>query len=120
MPETEVVIFAEAGGSAPLVDWLDGLPPKVQDKCLERIERLGAFGHELRRPLADSLRAKIHELRVRHGQVNYRMLYFFNGQRAVVTHGLIKEDVVPDSEIDLAVARKVRFEQDPDKHTYRE
>jgi len=120
MPETEVVIFAQADGSAPLVAWLDGLPAKAQDKCIERIERLAALGYELRRPLADTLRDGIHELRVRHGHVQYRILYFFHEGRAVVAHGLRKEDRVPEGEIDLAVARKTRFEKDPDKHTYRE
>jgi len=120
MPETEVVIFAQTDGSAPLVEWLDGLPTKVQDKCVERIERLAALGYQLRRPLADTLRDGIHELRVSRGHVQYRMLYFFHGGRAVVTHGLRKEGRVPEGEIDLAVARKTEFEKDPDKHTYRE
>lgn len=80
MPETEVLIFAEDDGSAPLLVWLDGLPSKVQDKCLVRIERLREVGHELRRPAADSLRDGIHELRVRFLRVRYRMLYFFFGQ----------------------------------------
>ena len=31
MPETEVVLFAEADGSSPLIDWLDRLPSKVQN-----------------------------------------------------------------------------------------
>jgi hypothetical protein len=41
MPETEVLIFAEDDGSAPLLAWLDDLPAKVQDKCIVRIERPG-------------------------------------------------------------------------------
>jgi phage-related protein len=120
MPLTEVVFFAEADGSAPLLGWLDEQAAKVRDKCIVRIERLAAMGHELRRPLADVLRDGIYELRVRHGHVNYRVLYFFCGGQAVVSHGLRKEDVVPDREIDLAVGRKAAFEQDPARHTYRE
>jgi len=86
MPETEVVFFAEAYGSAPLLEWLDQQPAKVQDKCIVRIERLAAMGHELRRPEADLLRDGIYELRVRHGHVNYRMLYFFHAGQAVLSH----------------------------------
>ena len=67
MPETEVVFFAEADGSAPLLRWLDEQPAKIQDKCIVRVERLAAMGHELRRPEADLLRDGICELRVRHG-----------------------------------------------------
>jgi hypothetical protein len=77
MPPTEVVIFAEDDGSAPLLEWLDGQAPKVQDKCLVKIDRLHELGYELRRPEADFLRDGIYELRVRHRSVNYRILYFF-------------------------------------------
>ena len=120
MPETEVVFFAEADGSAPLLRWLDEQPVKVQDKCIVRIERLAATGHELRRPEADLLRDGIYELRVRHGHVNYRMLYFFHAGQAVLSHGLTKEDIVPDREIDLAVQRRTAVEREPERHTYRE
>ena len=40
MPETEVVLFAEANGTCSLINWLDSLPSKVQDKCIVRVERL--------------------------------------------------------------------------------
>ncbi len=120
MPETEVLIFAEDDGSAPLLVWLDALATKVQDKCLVRIERLGEMGHELRRPEADSLRDGIHELRASFARVHYRMLYFFHRQRAVISHGCIKEDKVPPGQIDLAIDRRRRFEENPDRHTYRE
>jgi hypothetical protein len=39
---------------------------------------------------------------------------------AVVSHGLVKERVVPPKEIDRAVERKKRFEANPAKHTYEE
>ena len=120
MPQTEVLIFAENDGSAPLLEWLDALPAKVQDKCLVRIERLEELGHELRRPDADLLRDGIYELRARFQNVNYRMLYFFHEQRAVISHGLTKETAVPEKEIELALKRKRRFESNPDKHTHGE
>jgi phage-related protein len=120
MPETDVVFFAEDDGTAPLLDWLDRQEKKVQDKCLVKIERLGELGHELRRPEADYLRDGIYELRVRHRSVNYRMLYFFSEAAAVISHGLTKEDVVPDRDIEWAMSRKARFEHDPEKHTYKE
>jgi len=53
VPETNVVLFAEADGTCPLLSWLDGLSPKVQDKCIAKVERLAEMGHELRRPEAD-------------------------------------------------------------------
>jgi hypothetical protein len=52
--------------------------------------------------------------------MQYRMLYFFHGQQAVISHGLKKESVVPSPQIDLAIGRRARFESDPMKHTCRE
>ncbi len=87
---------------------------------MHRADRTTELGHELRRPEADLLRDGIHELRVRQGRVNFRMLYFFHGGNAVISHGLTKEDAVPDVEIDRALRRKAQFENDPKKHTYQE
>ena len=121
MPQTTVVLFREDDGSVPLLEWLDDLPAKVQDKCRIKIERLAELGYELRRPEADYLRDVVYELRIRHRSINYRMLYFFHENTAVVlSHGILKERAVPPKEIDRAVARKIRFARDPRKHTYEE
>jgi len=66
MPKARVVLFREENGSVPLLEWLEGLPVKAQDKCVVRIERLAELGHDLRRPRADFLRDGIHELRAKH------------------------------------------------------
>lgn len=121
MPRTRVVIFRESDGTVPLLDWLDGLPPKAVAKCRVRIERLAELGHELRRPEADLLRDGVYELRVGLEGRNYRMLYFFCGRTVVVlSHGLTKERVVPPKEIDLAVTRSRRFAANPTLHTHEE
>ena len=121
VPRTQVVFYQEAAGSAPVLEWLDTLPAKAQDKCRVKIERLQNLGHELRRPEADLLRDGIYELRVGLQGVNYRILYFFYGKvAAVLAHGLVKERVVPPREIDEAIKRKQRFERDPGTHTYQE
>jgi len=118
MAKTVVVFFRDDDGSAPTLDWLDGLHEKVQNKFIVRITRLVDCGHELRRPEAEYLRDGIYELRVRHMHVNYRLLYFFSTQRAILSHGLTKEDKVPDQQINLAINRLRKFESDPQKHTY--
>lgn len=120
MPKTKVVFFAEDDETAPVINWLDQQDRKVQDKCLVKIERLQELGYDLRRPEADLLRDGVYELRVRHGNVNYRLLYFFHEGRAVLSHGLTKEDTVPNRQIDLAVANKARYVRDPIRHTYTE
>src|SRR5438552_15484346 len=119
MPKTKVVFFKEEDGSVPILEWLDSLQPKALDKCTVRIERLEELGHELRRPEADFLRDGIYELRVGLQHVNYRMLYFFHGDAAVViSHGLVKERVVPPREIDRAVERKTLYKTNPKRHTF--
>lgn len=86
-----------------------------------RLQRLAELGHELRRPEADLLRDGIYELRVGLQGIHYRILYFFHGRNAVlVSHGPVKEKVVPPREIDLTVRRKVKFADNPVLHTYEE
>jgi len=121
VPKIRVVFYRERGGSAPVLEWLDNLPSKAQDKCLVKIERLRDLGHELRRPEADLLRDGIYELRVGLQGLNYRVLYFFHGRlAAVLAHGLVKERVVSPKAIDEAIKRKQRFEQNPTALTYQE
>jgi phage-related protein len=120
MPNTTVVFFLDENGACPLLVWLDRLPAKVQDKCIVRIERLAERGHELRRPEADLLRDGIYELRASFRSVNYRILYFFHQQTAVISHGLTKEKEVPEREIQLAIRHRELFEKDPAKYTYEE
>jgi len=119
MPATEVVFFAEEGGSCPMIEWMDQLPEKARVKCIVRVERLAQMGHELRRPEADFLRDDIHELRVALRGIQYRMLYFYSGKRAVISHGFVKRaNEVPPWEINLAIERKTQFGKDPQKHIY--
>lgn len=122
MPKTTVLFFQNADGHSPVVTWLENLRTsdvQAYSKCVAVINRLATFGYELRRPTADHLRDGIHELRTRKGHVNYRLLYFFHGRDvAIVAHGLTKEDVVPRSDLERAIARKRAYEDDPDLHTY--
>jgi len=122
MPRTDVVFYQETEGDVPVLDWLKKLRRSDQQayaKCIAAIERLAEFGHELRRPLADFLKDGIHELRVRKGRVNYRILYFFHGRDlAVLAHAITKEGEVPDADIDRAVRRRKAFASNPAAHTY--
>lgn len=119
MPRIKVIFFMEEDGRVPVIDWLDELSEKAQDKCLARLKRLEDLGHELRRPEADLLRDGIYELRIGLHGLNYRILYFFHGREVVViSHGLLKERVVSPREIDRAAERRKRFEADPKRHTF--
>ena len=118
MAETVVVFFCDDDGSVPSLDWLDGLNEKLQDKFIVRIERLVECGNELRRPETDYLRDGIYELRVRRMHVNYRLLYFFSKQRAILSHGITKDGAVPNKHINLAIDHLRKYEGNPQKYTY--
>ena len=119
MPETQVHFYQERG-EIPVYEWLLDLGErdrKALASCLAKIHLLAAQGHELRRPHADYLRDGIYELRAKRGKVNYRILYFFHGKNvALLAHGLTKEKKVPSGEIDRAIKRKERYENEPTKH----
>ena len=124
MPATRLIYFCDADGHSPVVEWLESL--RTQDQkawanCRAQLERLAAFGYELRRPAADFLRDGIYELRARSGRVQYRLLYFFHGRNvAVLAHALTKENKVPPLEVERALKRKAVFEANPEEHTYEE
>ena len=126
MPQVKVVFFQDKDRDVPALEWLRDIKrrnPGITAKFHERIMELTSQGWEMTRPASDTLRDGIHELRVRFGTVNYRLLYGFHdvyGQQtiAVLVHGLTKEQAVPPGEIDLAVRRLAAFTADPERHTY--
>ena len=122
MPQTRILLFRRANGEVPLTTWMDDLEQrdrKAHARCLERILALNSFGYELRRPLADTLRDDIHELRIRHGNTQLRILYFFRGRNtAVLSHGFQKAGrAVPRQQIQRALQHKALIEDDPSKYT---
>lgn len=120
MPRTEVFFFRDEDGTVPVHAWLEELAAKdrrAAAACIAKLRLLEAFGHELRRPNADYLRDGIYELRSRRGNVNYRILYFYHGRNvAVLAHSLTKKKQVPPADIERAIDRRQRYEQDPKKH----
>lgn len=119
MPQTEVFFYRDEDGTVPVLAWLEELATKnrrAAAACIAKLRLLEAFGHELRRPHADYLRDGIYELRARRGNVNYRILYFYHGQNvAVLAHSLTKKKRVPPADIQRAIERKQRYEQDTEK-----
>lgn len=119
MPKTKLIFYQDEKGNIPIIQWLDSLPHKIQTKCFVKLERLSQLGYELRRPEADFLRDKIYELRINFQGINYRILYFFYKNEAVViSHGIIKEKKVPNLEIEQVIRNKSKFENNPELHTY--
>lgn len=122
-PQTEVLFFQTDSKTVPVRDWLRKLLRKdrrAYQKCLGALGLLSTFGHELRRPQTDVLRDGIHELRVRSGNVQARILYCFHGRDVVVLlHALTKKEVVPPADILRALQRRNELESDPRSHMLR-
>jgi hypothetical protein len=120
MCAVQVLLFREGDGTTPFLEWYDGLHKKARYKCFAKLKLLEDAGHSLARPHADYLRDKIYELRIRVDRVQHRVLYFFGSRGAIVlSHGLIKESRVPDSEIALAIRRKRNYDLDPEGRSFR-
>lgn len=77
------------------------------------ILRFGDLGPKLDRPDSGYLRDKIHELRARWLRVQLRILYWRDGSKFILGHGIRgKSDRIRDFDIDKAVAyRKDYFAQ---------
>ncbi|WP_287170443.1 MULTISPECIES: type II toxin-antitoxin system RelE/ParE family toxin [unclassified Microcystis] len=91
MPKIQLIFYQDERGNIPIIEWLDSLLGKAHNKCFIKLQRLAELGYELRRPEAYFLRDKIYELRVNFKGINYRILYFFYKNKAVViSHGIIK------------------------------
>lgn len=119
-----VIFYKESEDEVPVLKWLDEIRKKDKKawaRCYAKIELLDELGHELRRPHADSIGDGLYELRIKKGRVNYRILYSFHGQELIpLLHGFTKESILPPAEIQRALERKKKFDEDPEKHTHQE
>ncbi len=121
MAEVDLAFYKDEAGRIPLLEWFKTLKPKGLAKCRAKIERLSRFGHKLHQPEADYLRDGIYELRVGLEGLNYRMLYFFYENTAVlISSAIVKDTIAALKEIDVDIDRKGKFEENPQRHTYEE
>jgi len=99
--------------------WLAGLRQKARAHCYASLERLEGMGHLLRRPESAYLEDGVYELRFRVEGVNYRILYFFHQQAAiVVSQGFAKQAArVPEQELRVVRRRRRQFIANPDVHS---
>ncbi len=101
----KVIYYTTKRGDCPVEEFLDSLQVNVRAKVVKWLELLEEKGPNLPRPYADILRNKIRELRVSHGNLEIRLLYFFWKDRIIiVTHGFLKKERQSDnSEIERAI-----------------
>jgi len=125
MPPIPVRAFHRATNDTPIATWLAELKRrdlKAYGKCMQRIMLLAERGHTINhggRQWSAYLRDDIFELRIRHGKINFRILYFFAPKFgfACLSHGITKESEVPVVEIERAIANKKLVMSDPEKYT---
>jgi hypothetical protein len=119
MPTIEVIYYREkADADAQVLIWIDGLPDKVQDKCIAYVDRLRSSGNELRRPICDIAESGIWYLRPTLG-IHYRILYAFVGKnKAVLLHGCTKVARLKPRDIAIALRKLEKYKKNPQIHTY--
>jgi len=117
---TQVLLFADGHGASPFLEWMDSLPVDAQHKCIIRVEQLEEFGLAVAAPESKSLTDGICQLRFVAGGTEYAILCFFYDQSAVVVHACSTRLGVAPEDVAIAVERKERFCERPERHTYSE
>ena len=100
----QVKFFKTLRGENLVKSFLDALQAKLREKVVADIMFLEEKGYQAQRPRAALLRDKIYELRTSLGHLEARILYFFDKEIIVLTHGFLKKsDAVPPAEITKAL-----------------
>ncbi|MCP3919655.1 MAG: hypothetical protein GY711_29330 [bacterium] len=110
-----MVLYRKGDGSAPLVDWMDGLPPGARAKVLVRLERLVTRWHSIRQTDEVHFADGLNELRLRYGGVLYAVFYFRFGLASLVITGGVTDCVGKGRLLAIKTSseRKRRFEGTP-------
>ncbi len=93
------ILFCDAEmNECPVTEFLDTLKPMHQVKVLRFLSLLEEMGPTLPRPYSDILRDGIHELRIKLGGEQFRLLYFFCYERFIVLYQVLRKttDRVPE------------------------
>jgi hypothetical protein len=103
----KVEFYEKPNGRRPVEEYLNNLSNEEYDRIDRQMGRLEDFGPELRRPDSDLLRDKIHELRAHWRRVQLRILYWRDGSKFILSHGVRgKSNRIRDFEIDKAIAHR--------------
>ena len=101
-----VDFYEDAGGFAPVENFIAGLPREHKAKALAVIKLLEEEGPSLPYPYSSQVRGKMRELRTQYGRDKIRILYFGDSRRYfILLHGLVKR-TERLSEEDIRIAEK--------------
>ncbi|WP_345980873.1 type II toxin-antitoxin system RelE/ParE family toxin [Sulfurimonas sp. HSL3-2] len=108
----EIIFYKLSSGKSPIEEFLDGLSAKEAQKVvwvLQLMEEESIVSTKFYKQLSNS--DGIVEVRVQHGNNNFRLMGFeHNGTFVVLTNAFRKKDQkVPKKEIELAQKRKKEY-----------
>ena len=105
----EIEFYRSERGRAPVAEFIEGLPPKMQARVLRTVGLLEEHGAELGMPFARPVTGhRFWELRVGLGRDIVRIFYFAaSGRRMVLLHGFVKKTQrTPPQELAVAAERR--------------
>src|SRR5262245_47674841 len=92
LPEWSVVFYRTAQGESPVLAFLTGLDQQTQDSIGWAIEQLRVRNVQAGEPLVRHLEGKLWEVRRERRTNIYRLFYFFDtGRRIVSVHAFQKK-----------------------------
>lgn len=108
----KVIYYEDERHSRPVEEFINSLDIKTKAKVLARLEFLGQYWQELRRPYIDSLGNDLYELRVISSGNQIRVIYAYMFKDYIVLlHGFIKKTkAIPENDILKAKNRMADFQ----------
>lgn len=103
----EVDLYEDKRGLRPVERFFDSLPGKHLGKALQVIQMLEERGPNLPFPYSSQVEGKLRELRVHHGSVQYRILYYGDVRGVfILLHAFRKQTArIPVGEKRIALQR---------------
>lgn len=106
----KVICSVSGRGENHIRDFVRSLPPKVGAKITAHIRYLSLAGPYAKAQYVGYLMDKIFELRATFAHLEPRLLYFFDGNDIVLTHGFLKKTrAVPAAEIERAKSIRAEY-----------
>jgi len=109
----KTIFYVDQNGDSPVENFLECLDESARAKIIARIEFLGKYWREVRRPLVDYLEKGLYELRVQFASDKVRVIYAYMFREYIVLlHGIIKRTAkVPEQDKIIARQRRHDFEE---------
>jgi len=111
----QVELYETERGNCPVEDFLEEIEDeKLKVKLWALIDLLSEKGEYLTTPHAQKLKNTndIWELRLRYKKNQYRILYFFTGDKIILLHAFVKKTrKIPDQDKKIAEKRRREWER---------